>query len=117
MVCCLILQVKISFDDHATTTFEYEGEESALENYLQEHPEEREEVQKQEEDVATHSTEELLHDSPRAPDPDVSAMKSNTVIGSSGKLCFVDHLIFNTAVFGENSRYCYNLSLLLSSSC
>jgi len=39
--------VKISFDDHATTTFEYEGEESALQNYLREHPEETDEVDKE----------------------------------------------------------------------
>ena len=43
----LYFQVKISFDDHATTTFEYEGEESALQNYLREHPEETDEVDKE----------------------------------------------------------------------
>lgn len=43
----MYLQLKISFDDHATTTFEYEGEESALQNYLMEHPDEKEEALKQ----------------------------------------------------------------------
>lgn len=47
MTSLVHFQVKISFDDHATTTFEYEGEESALQNYLIDHPEEKEEVLKQ----------------------------------------------------------------------
>jgi len=42
-----MLQVKIQFAEHATTTHEYENEESALQNYLMDHPEEKEEALKQ----------------------------------------------------------------------
>lgn len=78
-----VKQLKISFDDHATTTFEYAGEEAALESYLQEHPEEREEALKQEEEINSIMEEvnnvDPTKDSPRRSEQD--ALKSNTVIG------------------------------------
>ncbi|KAL4218711.1 hypothetical protein ACF0H5_021299 [Mactra antiquata] len=80
-------KAKIMFAENAPTTFEYEDEETALEKYLMEHPEERDEAMRQEDEingVIVEPKEELLHDSPRAPpmEPDTT-MKSNTIIGSS----------------------------------
>lgn len=77
-------QLKIAFDDHATTTFEYKGEEAALEEYLDRHPEEREEALLQEQEsnsdsIAQEQNEEAVRESPRLPDTD--ALRSNTVIG------------------------------------
>ena len=74
--------MKISFDDHATTTFEYDGEEAALENYLKEHPDEVEEALRQEEEVNSildDMNDDPTKDSPRPAEPDT--LKSNTVIG------------------------------------
>lgn len=82
------VQVKISFDDHATTTFEYEGEDSALETYLAEHPEERDNILKQDEAVngdAERPAGGVLKDStPVIPQEPETQMKSNTLIGTSG---------------------------------
>lgn len=78
-------KLKISFDDHATTTFEYAGEEAALEEYLKEHPQEREEALRQEEEINSDSVtleqmnDDPTKDSPRLAEPD--ALRSNTVIG------------------------------------
>ena len=75
-------QLKICFDDHATTTFEYDGEEAALENYLEEHPEEREEALRQEEEfnsLGENVNDDLSKDSPRL--AETETLKSNTVIG------------------------------------
>lgn len=79
-----VFQLKIAFDDHATTTFEYKGEEAALEEYLDRHPEEREEALQQEQEsnsdsIAQEQNEEAVRESPRLPDTD--ALRSNTVIG------------------------------------
>lgn len=81
------MQVKISFDDHATTTFEYEGEDSALESYLAEHPEEREEALKQEDGVNGISDGPAvgtMNEAPSIPLEPETHMKSNTVLGTSG---------------------------------
>jgi len=84
----------LKFDDTATKTFEYEAEASALEAYLQEHPEERADAKRQAEEeegdvspTQVRLTQDLLNDG--APESaDTSSMKSNTVIGitSSGAL-------------------------------
>lgn len=88
----LWFQAKIAFDDHAITTFEYEDEESALEKYLIDHPEEREEAMRQEDEMngVIMEPSEPLKDSPRAPpaEPEVT-MKSNTIIGSAGGTRFI----------------------------
>lgn len=77
-------KLKIQFDDHATTTFEYAGEEEALEEYLKEHPNEREEALQQEHEmnsdgIATEMNDEPNKDSPRLSESD--SLRSNTVIG------------------------------------
>ncbi|XP_053380622.1 uncharacterized protein LOC128546151 isoform X2 [Mercenaria mercenaria] len=78
--------VKISFDDHATTTFEYEGEEAALETYLEEHPDEKEEAESVNivNGVTETSDAHLMNDSPAVPLEPETHMKSNTVLGTSG---------------------------------
>ncbi|WAR30648.1 hypothetical protein MAR_033190 [Mya arenaria] len=76
------LQGKISFSE-LPQTHEYEGEESALANYLIQHPEEKEDVLKQEEEVVNGvdgGQEDLLNDSPRNPDQPDTSIKANTVI-------------------------------------
>ncbi|XP_053380621.1 uncharacterized protein LOC128546151 isoform X1 [Mercenaria mercenaria] len=80
------VQVKISFDDHATTTFEYEGEEAALETYLEEHPDEKEEAESVNivNGVTETSDAHLMNDSPAVPLEPETHMKSNTVLGTSG---------------------------------
>ncbi|XP_052788901.1 uncharacterized protein LOC128223665 [Mya arenaria] len=73
---------KISFSE-LPQTHEYEGEESALANYLIQHPEEKEDVLKQEEEVVNGvdgGQEDLLNDSPRNPDQPDTSIKANTVI-------------------------------------
>lgn len=75
-------QLKISFDDHATTTFEYDREEAALEAYLDEHPEEREAALRQEEEV--NSVVDEVNDDPTKDSTrhsESETLKSNTVIG------------------------------------
>ena len=82
------MQLKISFDDHATTTFEYDREEAALEAYLDEHPEEREAALRQEEEV--NSVVDAVNDDPTKDSPrhsESETLKSNTVIGQpTGKI-------------------------------
>lgn len=77
----MYLQVKISFDDHATTTFEYEGEEAALQTYLQEHPDEKEEADN---DNIVNGVSLTVDESSVVPPEPETHMKSNTVLGSSG---------------------------------
>jgi hypothetical protein len=76
----LLLKVKISFDDHATTTFEYEGEEAALETYLQEHPDEKDLAEN--ESIVNGVSETI--DEPVVPSEPETHMKSNTVLGTGG---------------------------------
>ena len=105
----LSFQLKISFDDHATTTFEYDREEAALEAYLEEHPEEREEALRQEEEevssVVSDINDDPTKDSPRHSESET--LKSNTVIGQpTGKN------IFKTLRFKPT---CWNILVIMSS--
>ncbi|XP_062584235.1 mucin-2-like [Saccostrea cucullata] len=83
--------LRIQFDDKALSTHEYQSENSALAQYLEENPHETEEVVKEQVEIeqatlsidvdSTESSDDV--DSPR----ESSTMKSNTAIGTgSGEL-------------------------------
>ncbi|XP_061189436.1 proteoglycan 4-like [Saccostrea echinata] len=83
--------LRIQFDDKALSTHEYQSENSALAQYLEENPHEKEEVVKEQVEIEqatlsldvdnTESSDDV--ESPR----ESSAMKSNTAIGTgSGEL-------------------------------
>lgn len=81
----ILFQLRIQFDDKAVSTHEYQSETSALAQYLEENPHEKDVVEKEQADIEQtsisldmeNSSDDVV-ETPR----DTVAMKSNTAIGA-----------------------------------
>nr|XP_034300649.1 pinin [Crassostrea gigas] len=79
--------LRIQFDDKAVSTHEYQSETSALAQYLEENPHEKDVVEKEQADIEQTSISLDLENSESSDDVvetprDTVAMKSNTAIGA-----------------------------------
>ena len=94
----MYFQLRIQFDDKALSTHEYQSETSALAQYLEENPHEKDEVEKEKVEIEQTSISLDLESSESSDDVvetprDSSAMKSNTAIGA-GKPQFIRVILF-----------------------
>lgn len=83
----ILFQLRIQFDDKAVSTHEYQSETSALAQYLEENPHEKDVVEKEQADIEQTSISLDLENSESSDDVvetprDTVAMKSNTAIGA-----------------------------------
>ena len=90
----MYFQLRIQFDDKALSTHEYQSETSALAQYLEENPHEKDEVEKEKVEIEQTSISLDLESSESSDDVvetprDSSAMKSNTAIGA-GKPQYIE---------------------------
>lgn len=86
-IIVILFQLRIQFDDKAVSTHEYQSETSALAQYLEENPHEKDVVEKEQADLEQTSISLDLENSESSDDVvetprDTVAMKSNTAIGA-----------------------------------
>lgn len=92
----ILFQLRIQFDDKAVSTHEYQSETSALAQYLEENPHEKDVVEKEQADIEQTSISLDLENSESSDDVvetprDTVAMKSNTAIGAGTSVVSKDH--------------------------
>lgn len=111
----ILFQLRIQFDDKAVSTHEYQSETSALAQYLEENPHEKDVVEKEQADIEQTSISLDLENSESSDDVvetprDTVAMKSNTAIGAGTSVVSKDHEgkeYHDTLLYKENT---YQLS-------
>lgn len=107
----LLFQLRIQFDDKAVSTHEYQSETSALAQYLEENPHEKDVVEKEQADIEQTSISLDLENSESSDDVvetprDTVAMKSNTAIGAGTSVVSKDHEgkeYHDTLLYKENT--------------
>lgn len=126
----ILFQLRIQFDDKAVSTHEYQSETSALAQYLEENPHEKDVVEKEQADIEQTSISLDLENSESSDDVvetprDTVAMKSNTAIGAGTSVVSKDHEgkeYHDTLLYKENTYqlsccikflYCFQLWLFL----
>lgn len=113
----ILFQLRIQFDDKAVSTHEYQSETSALAQYLEENPHEKDVVEKEQADIEQTSISLDLENSESSDDVvetprDTVAMKSNTAIGAGTSVVSKDHEgkeYHDTLLYKENT---YQLSCI-----
>lgn len=110
-IMVILFQLRIQFDDKAVSTHEYQSETSALAQYLEENPHEKDVVEKEQADIEQTSISLDLENSESSDDVvetprDTVAMKSNTAIGAGTSVVSKDHEgkeYHDTLLYKENT--------------